>query len=152
MDKEHTWYFCNHCEDYIVICKTCGNNSCNAGYGTLEDGSECTDCESAYELMLSKKGMPVERPDFILKFDIFNNTGTIFPQKKFEDLNALKEYFIENKLFNYTIYIDTYLWKNNIHSINKIELDKDIKLIKTNNDFILEDCEHYYNLFNQKTS
>lgn len=32
-----------------VVCGKCGNNACNAGYGTLPDGSECDACQSAYE-------------------------------------------------------------------------------------------------------
>lgn len=42
--------FCYHCETIVIICGTCGNNTCNGGYGTLPDGTECPDCESAYEL------------------------------------------------------------------------------------------------------
>lgn len=32
----------------MVVCGKCGNNCCNAGYGTLPDGSECDACPSAY--------------------------------------------------------------------------------------------------------
>lgn len=33
-----------------VICRTCGNNTCNGGYGEV-NGHDCFDCESAYEFM-----------------------------------------------------------------------------------------------------
>jgi len=45
---EHKWDWCSMC-GLIVRCGTCGNNSCNSGYGELKDGSVCPDCESAYE-------------------------------------------------------------------------------------------------------
>ena len=48
MKKEHTWDYCSLCDTMMVICGTCGNNSCNGTYGELEDGSTCPDCESAY--------------------------------------------------------------------------------------------------------
>ena len=46
----HTWHYCSHCGYTIVVCGTCGNNSCNSGYGTLPNGETCPDCESAYQL------------------------------------------------------------------------------------------------------
>lgn len=49
MGKEHQWAWCSHCRTAMVECRTCGNNTCNAGYGTLPDGTTCGDCESAYE-------------------------------------------------------------------------------------------------------
>jgi hypothetical protein len=45
----HTWSFCTHCDHMVVICSKCGNNTCNAGYGTI-DGVDCDACESAYTL------------------------------------------------------------------------------------------------------
>ena len=44
----HTWFMCEMCGP-SVRCGKCGNNACNAGYGTLPDGSECDACPSAYE-------------------------------------------------------------------------------------------------------
>jgi hypothetical protein len=50
------------------MCGKCGNNCCNGGYGTLEDGSTCDMCPSAYDLqdqgnevtgMAEKFGEPV---------------------------------------------------------------------------------------------
>jgi hypothetical protein len=35
---------------WMVVCPTCGNNSCNGGYGEV-DGKECPDCPKAYKLM-----------------------------------------------------------------------------------------------------
>lgn len=51
----HYWSFCDHCETEMVICGTCGNNCCNAGYGEVigpEPGTtmQCPDCKSAYEM------------------------------------------------------------------------------------------------------
>jgi len=47
---QHLWEYCNHCNARVVICGTCGNNTCNGGHGTLLDGSDCPDCKSAYWL------------------------------------------------------------------------------------------------------
>ena len=57
----HYFAWCPQCRAVMVMCGKCGNNTCNAGRGTLEDGSQCDVCESAYELMfhnneLAKKG------------------------------------------------------------------------------------------------
>lgn len=38
----------------MVICGTCGNNSCNGGYGEV-DGKTCADCEGAYKKMETEK-------------------------------------------------------------------------------------------------
>ena len=40
--------WCENCKCYMVVCKTCGNNCCNGGYGTV-DGYDCPDCPKAYE-------------------------------------------------------------------------------------------------------
>ncbi len=45
----HKWAYCAHCENTMVVCGSCGNNCCNAGYGQI-DGVECKDCHAAYEL------------------------------------------------------------------------------------------------------
>lgn len=34
----------------MVRCGKCGNNCCNAMYGTLKDGEECDACPEAYQL------------------------------------------------------------------------------------------------------
>lgn len=47
---EHHWDFCEMCDCNVVICGKCGNNTCNAGYGDLPDGTPCDACPSAYEL------------------------------------------------------------------------------------------------------
>lgn len=44
----HTWFNCDLCGP-AVRCGTCGNNCCNATFGTV-NGRECPDCESAYRL------------------------------------------------------------------------------------------------------
>lgn len=46
---EHKWAECQMCGP-MVVCGTCGNNCCNGGYGTLPDGTQCPDCESAYQM------------------------------------------------------------------------------------------------------
>lgn len=48
-DKGHYWRECQEC-GWMVVCGTCGNNCCSGGHGTLDDGEECPDCESAYEM------------------------------------------------------------------------------------------------------
>lgn len=53
VSMEHKRYYCNQCECWTVICKTCGNNSCNGGSGYLADGTRCKDCDGAYDLMMS---------------------------------------------------------------------------------------------------
>jgi len=50
-------YWCELCNIESVICDTCGNNVCNGGNGELEDGSECKDCEAAYQYMLEINGL-----------------------------------------------------------------------------------------------
>lgn len=50
MTIKHKLSCCEHCEQIIYLCGRCGNNTCNAGYGTLEDGTECPDCPEAYRL------------------------------------------------------------------------------------------------------
>jgi hypothetical protein len=55
----HKWRFCTHCDHMVVICGKCGNNTCNAGHGTV-DGNPCDACESAYELYL--------KPPTIIKY------------------------------------------------------------------------------------
>ncbi len=51
--KNHTWAICGGCGP-MVVCKTCGNNCCNGGYGEVDDKT-CTDCPSAYE---KQNGLP----------------------------------------------------------------------------------------------
>lgn len=49
---KHRWSWCDYCGP-SVDCGKCGNPSCNAGRGTLPDGSPCDACDSAYELMIN---------------------------------------------------------------------------------------------------
>ena len=44
----HKWIVCEMCGP-TIICKTCGNNTCNGGYGTV-NGEDCPDCPNAYKL------------------------------------------------------------------------------------------------------
>lgn len=46
---EHKWELCSMCGP-MIVCGTCGNNSCNGGMGHLPDGKECPDCESSWKL------------------------------------------------------------------------------------------------------
>ena len=55
LNQPHKHAYCDHCERKIVLCGTCGNNTCNGGYGEVmgpEPGTTmpCPDCPSAYEL------------------------------------------------------------------------------------------------------
>ena len=42
------WGWCKLCGRPFVRCPKCGNNSCNAGYGTV-DGNTCDVCPLAYQ-------------------------------------------------------------------------------------------------------
>lgn len=53
MNVKHYKSYCKLCKVQIVICGTCGNNTCNGGHGTI-NGKECPDCESAYDIFLSE--------------------------------------------------------------------------------------------------
>ena len=55
--SKHKWVWCDLCEDDVVICGKCGNNTCNGGSGEVA-GKDCDECESAYELYF--KGLPKE--------------------------------------------------------------------------------------------
>lgn len=51
----HYWEFCDHCDSWMVICGTCGNNCCNGGYGEVMGidpytTMACPECPSAYAL------------------------------------------------------------------------------------------------------
>lgn len=41
--------WCELCGCHFVRCPKCGNNSCNAGYGTLDSGETCDVCPLAYQ-------------------------------------------------------------------------------------------------------
>jgi len=49
-DYGHYWKVCPDCGPAVV----CGNNACNAGHGTLEDGSKCTACNAAYDIQATQ--------------------------------------------------------------------------------------------------
>ena len=51
MKIRHSWEYCDHCGHDVVICGRCGNNTCNGGYGTVNE-KDCPDCPSAYNLYL----------------------------------------------------------------------------------------------------
>lgn len=50
----HKRAYCYLCCDWMVVCGTCGNNSCNGGYGRLPNGETCKDCEEAYQIMANR--------------------------------------------------------------------------------------------------
>ena len=33
--SKHYFSYCDHCERQVVICGSCGNNTCNGGYGEV---------------------------------------------------------------------------------------------------------------------
>ena len=47
MTKNYKAY-CQQCEQDVIICGKCGNNTCNGGYGEV-DGVQCDQCPQAYE-------------------------------------------------------------------------------------------------------
>ena len=58
MSKEkyngHTPGYCEQCHTTMLYCKTCGNNNCNGGYGTVDgtynpDSDPCPDCPDCYD-------------------------------------------------------------------------------------------------------
>lgn len=49
MNEEYIWDWCELCDGPFVWCPKCGNNCCNAGTGTLPDGSRCG-CDEAYRI------------------------------------------------------------------------------------------------------
>lgn len=53
---KHTDSYCSHCKTPMVICGTCGNNTCNGMYGRVGDEPDviCPDCPSAYAQMYAK--------------------------------------------------------------------------------------------------
>jgi hypothetical protein len=51
----HKFSYCDHCERQVVLCGSCGNNTCNGGYGEVMSSvpgemMKCPDCPSAYDL------------------------------------------------------------------------------------------------------
>jgi hypothetical protein len=51
IDSKHTLSYCLLCESDMVVCGTCGNNSCNGSYGPGPNGdvTKCPDCPEAYD-------------------------------------------------------------------------------------------------------
>lgn len=46
---------CDHCEIDVVVCGSCGNNTCNGGSGEVMGPEpyttmKCPDCDSAHEM------------------------------------------------------------------------------------------------------
>ena len=62
----HTRAYCQLCEGWAVICKTCGNDSCNGGCGKLDDGTDCPDCQEAYEIMMN--------PPLLMELNLYERT------------------------------------------------------------------------------
>jgi len=46
---EHVKEYCDLCKRDTIICGYCGNNCCNGGTGTRDNGEKCG-CEEAYLL------------------------------------------------------------------------------------------------------
>lgn len=59
MNEQHQVTFCELCERDVVLCKKCGNNTCNGGYGTLPNGETCDECSSAYEQDRAMSATPI---------------------------------------------------------------------------------------------
>lgn len=147
MNKEHYWEFCDHCEDHMVRCGTCGNNSCNGGYGILDSGKQCTDCKSAYELMYSGKGKPKEYPNFILKYDYFAKQVIILPVNSEPNFEALKDKMNELAEHDGNILFDNFLWseRKQKNRLFKISLEgEQVVFTHIENNELLEECEHFY--------
>lgn len=49
----HHWVYCTLCSAPVVICGSCGNNSCNGGRG-------CKDCDSSWEYEKDRSTCPQE--------------------------------------------------------------------------------------------
>lgn len=49
MSNANKVFYCETCERDAVVCGKCGNNTCNGGHGKLKDGTECDQCEGAYQ-------------------------------------------------------------------------------------------------------
>jgi hypothetical protein len=47
--------YCHHCEQDVMICGKCGNNTCNGGYGEI-DGVQCDQCPQAYKEYMEMYG------------------------------------------------------------------------------------------------
>ncbi len=53
--SKHYFSYCEHCDRQVVICGSCGNNTCNGGYGEVMSSTpgetmQCPDCSSAYDM------------------------------------------------------------------------------------------------------
>ena len=48
-EQIYKWGWCSHCQCAYIICPLCGNNTCNGGSGTLQDGTKCLKCDDAYK-------------------------------------------------------------------------------------------------------
>lgn len=47
MQSPYHWEYCPLCDAYFVRCPLCGNNCCNAMYGTVV-GKPCPECPATY--------------------------------------------------------------------------------------------------------
>lgn len=57
--KNHKWAMCSMC-GAMIMCAKCGNNSCNAGSGTI-NGKVCNTCSDSWEFQKNNK------PPFLLR-------------------------------------------------------------------------------------
>ena len=80
------WKYCELCEKMYVECPKCGNNTCNACYGTDIMGNECDVCELAYQFeeIAYKAGLVPKIPKSLLKMikGIDLEKVTVFDNKK----------------------------------------------------------------------
>jgi hypothetical protein len=49
--SNHQVRYCEVCQRDCVVCGTCGNPTCNGGYGSV-NGAKCQVCPDAYEVEL----------------------------------------------------------------------------------------------------
>ena len=47
--RQHRWTYCALCQGAVVLCRMCGNNSCNGGRGEV-DGSPCPECPESWKI------------------------------------------------------------------------------------------------------
>ena len=59
----HRKQWCPLCCCWMFVCSSCGNNTCNGGYGIV-NGETCEECPNAYEAFfaLANEPPPPEEP------------------------------------------------------------------------------------------
>jgi hypothetical protein len=73
----------------MVVCGKCGNNCCNGAFGTLEDGSACDACESAYQMQNAGE-VATEMNDLRTKLSAIVYDARIYPARGDSDEIAQK--------------------------------------------------------------